>query len=1359
MPLAGRPPSDGGDDGTLRVWRSHGPGQALAGQIVAVRHPGPGPFSAHGEARGGDPLDDRRGPMAASPWLEGPSAPHRRATCDHPKGKIRARFSGGMVVRVTCRFLSGLGLLGLGVLVVLLMAAPVSADHGGTGVVVATDNAGDAAGGQPARDWVRLGASSDSTYLYLYIKVDSVGVPPTPTGSQITYEVSWCHNDVLYFISPDWLTTGGWGGSNVYTAGSCDAAAAGAGPTPVPRPRWVCNELQVLVPLSGFTVRPVAGDVLGQLALVTWNGGTPQQTFDGGQRGSHTIGTSGNVEQPAPAAPSVAVTGDNEVTVTWTSVDIDALPVTQYHVYREDGGSGGYTKVGTVPVAASLGSGQPVAFVDTTAPIETSQNATTVPQSHRYKVVSENCQGESDKSDASPAIAPDFRPQAPTGLSASAVNEFDITLDWNAPDDCPALSCTPAGTGASGIAQYELYRSTDSTVDETDVLVCTCPGSTLSVEDTGLADDTTYHYAMRASDGYAGSDGPNVGPFSTVLTVTTPEYIEPNDVPVTIDKALETDEDTPLTFTVSSAWATDTEDDFADLDFQITFLPSGLEGSKPTFTYEPPDDFCTPDDAPLAGVFTVTDTRGQSTQGAFTIKVHCVNDPPVVVLGEDVKVWEDLIRYEAPWASLDAIEAGQSFDKITLTPEDPSLFASGPDLTEDGTLLFKPALNAFGSTKVAVEVVDSGGKANGGQDTWPGTFNITIKPVNDAPRFVPAQTTVQMVEDDPPYEALWARSISVGPPNEADQSYEFKVVVDDPSLFNGEAGRPQVDDESGILAFELARDAFGDALVVVTLKDSGGLPGVDEFSRELSIKIEGVNDAPVAEDDGFDVFMDVQEWPLDVLANDKDVDGVVSLVEGGFTQPDEGIVAWDGERFLYTPPSGFSDRTEFTYSVQDAEGLTDTATVVLDVDSPSNPLALVMGPSEACMGEPQEFVVQGHYRGHVATDFTVDMGGDDADEVSGDLAYERVVSHAFDEKGERLVEVTVLFDDGESASAELVHRVLGCVAPTGTFEVDQNDRRVDFRASVVDEDGEVVSVVWDLAGVPDSGWEVGREFGHGSHGITMTATDDEGNVLVVKKVVVVVPPAGVAAGGPLSVDEVVVEDEAEAAGVQVEVPESAGPVARVSAPDVVRSGVVLLDGSASSAPDGRELSFAWRQVRGPAVELTGAEAEVASFEAVAAGVYGFRLEVHDGVASDETVVEVRVDPKDAGFRVAVEDGVHFFEPLDVDGVFRWDFGDGTSSVERQPSHRYEPGSYEVRLEVTLPDGTLVERVQTVNVAAGETVPDEQASDRDDRPSKVDAVPVVAAQAAVGPLGLGLLISGVALFVVLLGVLIAMRPRR
>jgi subtilisin family serine protease len=81
--------------------------------------------------------------------------------------------------------------------------------------------------------------------------------------------------------------------------------------------------------------------------------------------------------------------------------------------------------------------------------------------------------------------------------------------------------------------------------------------------------------------------------------------------------------------------------------------------------------------------------------------------------------------------------------------------------------------------------------------------------------------------------------------------------------------------------------------------------------------------------------------------------------------------------------------------------------------------------------------------------------------------------------------------------------------------------------------------------------------------------------------------------------------------------------------------VVTLDGRGSTHGAGLALRYAWKQVAGPAMTITGVKQPVARVVPLAAGSYTFELTVSDGSASDTDTVTVTVAGPDA--QVVFED--------------------------------------------------------------------------------------------------------------------------
>ena len=105
-----------------------------------------------------------------------------------------------------------------------------------------------------------------------------------------------------------------------------------------------------------------------------------------------------------------------------------------------------------------------------------------------------------------------------------------------------------------------------------------------------------------------------------------------------------------------------------------------------------------------------------------------------------------------------------------------------------------------------------------------------------------------------------------------------------------------------------------------------------------------INQAPDAVNDSLTVALNGGDL-VNVLANDTDPENgpyvgaafnnTLTVIE--FTQPDHGVVSQVGlDSFSYTPESGYSGPDSFTYTIRDAQGVTDVGTVNITVSTNAN---------------------------------------------------------------------------------------------------------------------------------------------------------------------------------------------------------------------------------------------------------------------------------------------------------------------------------------------------------------------------------------------------------------------------------------
>jgi VCBS repeat-containing protein len=235
------------------------------------------------------------------------------------------------------------------------------------------------------------------------------------------------------------------------------------------------------------------------------------------------------------------------------------------------------------------------------------------------------------------------------------------------------------------------------------------------------------------------SDGQTYALLDATVSITIDNLNDPPTISNITNQS--TNEDTttsPIGFTINDL---ETPPEFLSLlkaSSNTTLTPAssivfGGSGTNRTVTITPAAD--------LVGSSTITVTVSDGTLTAFdtfTLTVNPVNDPPSFTKGADQTLNEDpgpIIV--SNWATAilpgPADEAGQTLIFL-VTNDNPSLFSTAPAINSAGTLTFTPAANANGVANVTVTLKDSGGTANGGNDTSaPQTFTITVNPANDAP--------------------------------------------------------------------------------------------------------------------------------------------------------------------------------------------------------------------------------------------------------------------------------------------------------------------------------------------------------------------------------------------------------------------------------------------------------------------------------------------------------------------------------------------------------------------------------------------------------------------------------------------------
>jgi len=212
------------------------------------------------------------------------------------------------------------------------------------------------------------------------------------------------------------------------------------------------------------------------------------------------------------------------------------------------------------------------------------------------------------------------------------------------------------------------------------------------------------------------------------------------------------------------------------------------------------------------------------TYASTSVNVVVAKIPPSFTKGAAQSVKEDAGAVTVKnWATGVSTGTGPSSQTagFRATARRTALFSTQPAIASDGTLSFQSAPDSNGTTWVLLRLGASETTDSSALDS----FQITVRPVNDAPTFVPGQDRRVLWNSGADSVVGWATSISAGPPDEAGQKTGFAISNDNASLF---AVQPTLS-ATGTLRYTPAAGVLGTAHVRVRLGDDGGTTdgGVD----------------------------------------------------------------------------------------------------------------------------------------------------------------------------------------------------------------------------------------------------------------------------------------------------------------------------------------------------------------------------------------------------------------------------------------------------------------------------------------------------------------------------------------------------
>ncbi|TDR70559.1 putative Ig domain-containing protein, partial [Photobacterium lutimaris] len=388
-----------------------------------------------------------------------------------------------------------------------------------------------------------------------------------------------------------------------------------------------------------------------------------------------------------------------------------------------------------------------------------------------------------------------------------------------------------------------------------------------------------------------------------------------NDVPVASPFNEKTEEDNPIVLAVRIA-ATDPEEGTPEGNIEIVTHPENgvatIEDGA-NIRYLPSEDYFGQD----VLEYRIFDGVGLASEAAkIKILVGAVNDRPVAMDDEATTLEDEPVEIAILSNDSDiedgSAESGFTAQQITLTNQ-ASLTKGTATVLADGILRYVPNEDANGTEVITYSITDSDG-----YESLAATVTITVTPVNDAP--VAINNQAQLVEEG----TLEINVLG----NDYDVDDGDLVDVTSVELVSMPQGGSATVTSTGAIRYQATENYFGDDLFSYQVKDNTG--AVSNIAI-VSLTIMPVNDVPIIVDDTItETYSEQNQFELDVLSNDVDVDGdTLSIVAA---QASVGTVTIENNKLNYLAPAGFTGNVQISYLVSDEYSELVSAIVTLTIE-------------------------------------------------------------------------------------------------------------------------------------------------------------------------------------------------------------------------------------------------------------------------------------------------------------------------------------------------------------------------------------------------------------------------------------------
>ncbi len=647
------------------------------------------------------------------------------------------------------------------------------------------------------------------------------------------------------------------------------------------------------------------------------------------------VGTAGRIRVnavPTANGQSVSTNEDTAKTITLSGADADGLPGSLTYDIATQPAHGSVSCAGascTYTPDANYNGTDTFTFTTKDGPVANRAWATSTPATVTVNVAAVNDAPVAN--DQSVSVAQDT--PLSIQLTGSDVENTPLTFTAGTPAH-GSVSCNTAGactyTPNAGYVGSDSFTFTasDGTAGDTGTVTIAVtkvnhppavsgPGTVTTPEDTPTSvtftggdpdgDAVTWSYSWAYGGGLTATvdcddagtcevtpatDGH--GTVTITATVSDGQYqastvaevvVTPvNDAPVGHDRSVSVDEDDAASFTVSAD-----DVDSPSLTFSAAAPAHGTAscGADGACTYTPVADYNGSDS------FDVTVSDGQASNTlTVSVTVDPVNDAPTAIdtqasTDEDTAVDVDLIGVDVDGDSLTYT--------ITVQPQHGTVTCDG------GTCTYAPDPDFHGTDTFRYTVTDAHGTVSAGE----ATVTVGVASVNDLPH---AQDDSITTDEDTPTPFVLGATDADGD--------TLTYVAEQPQ-------HGTVDCTASSCSYTPDADFHGADAFHFTVSDGNG--GSDTATVTLTVR--PVNDAPDADGASVTTAEDTAK-ALALHATDIDGDALTYAAQ----QPQHGTVACTDNDCTYTPAPNFNGTDGFTYSVDDGNGGSDTATISITVD-------------------------------------------------------------------------------------------------------------------------------------------------------------------------------------------------------------------------------------------------------------------------------------------------------------------------------------------------------------------------------------------------------------------------------------------